>query len=57
VTEQARLDVLERERLGEQRVVEELDLPDREIVRRAPIRVDAVDLLLGKHVSHGFLRS
>ena len=33
---QARLDMLYFERLAQQRIVEQIDLPDREIVRRAP---------------------
>jgi hypothetical protein len=37
--EQARLDVLRPERLAEQRVVEEVDLADREVVRRPPVGV------------------
>jgi hypothetical protein len=28
------------QRLAEERVVEQVDLPDREIVRRAPVRID-----------------
>ncbi len=39
VAEQARLDVLRPQRLGEQRVVQQVDLPDGQIVGRPPIRV------------------
>ena len=39
MTEQARLDVLQRQRRFEQRVVLQIDLPNRKIVRRAPIGV------------------
>jgi hypothetical protein len=53
VAEQPRLDVIELERRGEQRVVEEIDLPDRQVVGRAPLGVDAVQLVLAKHVRHG----
>ena len=40
MSEQARLDVLLLERLTQQRIVEEVDLADREIVGRAPVGVD-----------------
>ena len=39
VAEQARLDVRQRERLLQQRIVVEINLPDRQIVRGAPIGV------------------
>ena len=45
VAEQPRLDVLERERLAQQRVVEQVDLPDGEVVRGAPEGVEARELL------------
>ena len=45
VAEQPRLDVLGSERLAEQRVVEQEDLPDGEVVRRAPVRVEEPKLL------------
>ena len=45
VPEQARLDVLRDERLAEQRVVEQEDLPDGQVVRRAPVRVEEPELL------------
>jgi hypothetical protein len=48
VTEQARLDVLARERLLEQRIVEQVDLPEREVVRSAPERVDVPKFALGE---------
>ena len=44
VPEQARLDVLGLERLAEQRVVEQVDLPDREVVRGPPVRVEQLEL-------------
>jgi hypothetical protein len=37
--EQPRLDVLELQRTPEQRIVVEVDLPDRQIIDGAPIRV------------------
>jgi hypothetical protein len=40
VPEQARFDVLRDERLAEQGVVEQEDLPDGQVVRRAPVRVE-----------------
>jgi hypothetical protein len=48
VPEQARLDVLWSQRLAEQRVAEEIDLADREVVRRAPIRVDQLKVVSGE---------
>jgi len=45
VAEQPRLDVLERERLAQQRVVEQVDLSHREVVRGAPEGVEARELL------------
>ena len=45
VTEQARLDVLARERLLQQRIVIQVDLPDRQIVGSAPVGVHLVQQL------------
>ena len=45
VAEQAGLDVLGRERLAQQRVAEQVDLPDREVVRGAPPGVDQPQLV------------
>ena len=45
VAEQARLDVLERERLAQQRVVEQVDLADRQVVGRPPVGVQALQLV------------
>jgi len=44
VTEQTRLDVLRLERLAEERIVEQVDLTDRQVVGRPPIAVERVDL-------------
>ena len=41
MAEQPRLDVLRLERLPQQRVVEQIDLADRQVVRGAPVRVHA----------------
>ena len=54
VPEQPRLDVLRPELLGEQRVVEQVDLPDRQVVGRAPPGVDEVKL--GGRQRPGFRR-
>jgi hypothetical protein len=40
VAEQARLDMLRHERLLQQRIIVEINLPDRQVVRRAPIGVN-----------------
>ena len=58
VAEQARFDVRQLERLPQQRIVVEIDLPDRQIVRRPPIgvhlsqQVRADGFPSGFHVSH-----
>ena len=54
VAEQPRLDVLEPQRLAQQRVVEQVDLADRQVVRRPPVGVDQVELLYrqGVHRPH-----
>ena len=48
MSEQPRLDVLGPERLAQQRVVEQIDLPDRQIVRGAPPGVDRFELHCGQ---------
>ena len=53
VAEQPRLDVLERQRLAQQRVVEQVDLADREVVGGAPPGVDAPQLVVGERGGHG----
>ena len=50
--EQARLHMLERERLLEQRVVEQIDLPDREVVRRAPVGVEQAQFVDSESLIH-----
>src|SRR4029450_7421254 len=48
VPEQPGLDVFLGERLSQERVDVEVDLPDREIVRRTPVRVDLLELVGGE---------
>ncbi len=48
VAEQARLDVLGPERLAQERVLEQVDLTDGEVVRRPPVRVDQPHLVVGE---------
>ena len=45
VPEQARLDVLRQQRLAQQRVVEQVDLADRQVVGGAPVGVDQGELV------------
>src|SRR5262249_59994405 len=49
--EQAWLDVLDLEALLQERVVEKVDLADGEEVRRPPVFVDLLELLLGQDPS------
>ena len=44
VAKQARLHVSEGNGLAQQRVVEQVDLPDREVVRRSPVCIDGVEV-------------
>ena len=48
VAEQAKLDVLGLQRLAQQRVVEQVNLADRQVVGRAPVGVDQTQLVLGQ---------
>ena len=48
VAEQARLDVLAAKRLAEEWIVEQIDLPDGEVVRGAPPSVEEVQLVCGE---------
>ncbi len=45
VAEQSRLHVLDAERLAQERVGLQIDLPDRQVVRRAPPSIDEVEVL------------
>src|SRR3954453_12038864 len=53
VAEQARLDVLRLEPLLQERVVEQVDLADGEVVGRAPVSVDQLELLVGERCFGG----
>ena len=44
MAEQARLDVLRPQRLAQQRIVEQIDLPDREVVGGAPIAIEQIEV-------------
>ena len=46
MAEQPGLDVLEGQRLGEQRIVEQIDLPDAKVVRRTPPGMHTLQLHL-----------
>jgi hypothetical protein len=46
VAEEPRLHMLGAQRLAQERVVEEVDLPDAQVVRRSPVRVDQAELLV-----------
>src|SRR6185437_16313768 len=48
VPEQPRLDVLRPQRLAQQGILLQEDLPNREVVRRAPVPMHAVELLIGE---------
>ena len=51
VPEETRLDVFGPQRFAEQRVVEQIDLTDGEVVRRTPVAVHRGELT-GRHVTH-----
>ena len=44
VTEKTRLHVLAQQRLAQKRIVEQVDLADREVVRGPPVRVDETEV-------------
>ncbi len=48
VAEQPRLDVVDRQRLAQERVGEQVDLPDREIVGGPPVGIDQGEVLLAE---------
>ena len=52
VTEQSALDVIEHQRLAQQRIVGQVNLPDREIIRRAPLGVDPPQSLGSQRISY-----
>ena len=51
VTEQTGLDVLRTKRFAQERVVEEVDLTDRQVVGRAPVAIER-DELAGREAGH-----
>ena len=55
VPEEPRLDVLEDERRLQERVVQEVDLADGEVVRGAPVRVHLREEVFGRAHGRGFL--
>jgi hypothetical protein len=48
VSEEAWLDVVGDERPLQQRVVEQVDLPDRQVVGGPPVRVDQLELVVSE---------
>ena len=48
MTEQPSLDVLTSERRAQERVVQQVDLPHRQVVGGAPVGVDACDVLISQ---------
>ena len=56
MAQQAGLDVLQRQRLLEQRIVAEIDLPDRQIVRGMPVAVHLGQKLGRQGVGHAYLQ-
>jgi hypothetical protein len=50
MTQQTRFDVLGPERLSQERVVEQIDLPDRQVVRRPPPAVDRLEFRIERFV-------
>jgi hypothetical protein len=55
MTEQTGLDVLKRQRCFEQRVILQIDLPDREVIRGAPVSVHLVEQIGRYWIGHGRL--
>ena len=52
VAQQPRLDVLRAQRFAQQRVVQQVDLPDREVVRRPPVRVELGQVVGSRRLGH-----
>ncbi len=50
VPEQPRLDVLDPQRLAQQRIRQQVDLTDRQVVGRTPVRVDRARLLVSERI-------
>src|SRR6266571_5966189 len=53
VSQQTRLDVLEFQRLTQQRIGVEVNLSDREIIRSAPVSIHLAQLFWGKGLCRG----
>jgi hypothetical protein len=53
VPEQSWLDVLRRQWLAQERVVEQVDLSDRQVVVRPPPRVERSDLVVARASQFG----
>ncbi len=56
VAQQAGLDVFELQRLGEQGIVVEINLSDRQIIGRAPVSIQAADFVLRQQVHTTIMR-
>ena len=56
MAEQPLLDVLRTQRFAQQRIVLEIDHPDRQVVARAPVRVEQVKFLCGQLCVRGFVQ-
>lgn len=53
MSQQPRFDVLKSQGLGQQRVGQEVDLPDGQVVRRPPVGVQRAQFLLVEAVEAG----
>ena len=53
MAEQPRLDMLQSKRLAKQRIVEQIDLPDRQVIGGTPVGIDVVQLLCGQAIGAG----
>ena len=50
VAQQSRLDVLELERLAQQRILVEIDLADRKVIGGAPVGIDLAEFFRGERL-------
>jgi hypothetical protein len=55
--QQAGLDMFGLQWFAQQRVVQQVDLPDRQVIRRSPIRVDQFQLLPSAGPTRGRVRA
>ena len=53
VPEQSRFDVLGRQRFAQQRVVQQVDLADRQVVGGAPVGIDQFEFAVGQRRGEG----